>query len=136
MASSLRWTLGSVDIIWHQNNILVDEKGHAILVDFGRSKVVGEVGYSTALLAGSAAYMAPELFPTGEVNIDELFSKESDIYAFAMVCIMVSLKYPQREIRLMAFSRYWQVKLRSRTIRPIKSSLLSSKDGGQWPPVK
>ena len=53
--------------------------------------MIGEVGYSTALLAGSAAYMAPELFPRGEVNIDELFSKESDIYAFGMVCVMVSL---------------------------------------------
>ena len=65
--------------------------GHAVLIDFGRSKIIGEVGYSTALMAGSAAYMAPELFPKGEVNIDELFSKESDIYAFGIVCVMVSL---------------------------------------------
>jgi serine/threonine protein kinase len=60
------------------------------LIDFGRSKVIGEVGYSTALLAGSAAYMAPELFPTGEVNIDELFSTKSDVYAFGMFCFEVS----------------------------------------------
>jgi len=70
------------------NNILVDEPGHAVLSDFGRAKVIGEVGYSTQILAGSAAYMAPELFPSGEVNvnIDDLFSKKSDVYAFGMLC--------------------------------------------------
>jgi serine/threonine protein kinase len=53
--------------------------------------VIGEAGYiSTGLLVGSAAYMAPELFPTEEVNIDELFSKRSDIYAFGMICFEVS----------------------------------------------
>lgn len=36
--------------------------------------------------------MAPELFPQNEheVNVDALFSKNSDVYAFAMVCFEVS----------------------------------------------
>jgi serine/threonine protein kinase len=75
----------------HCKNVLVDELGHALLADFGRAKVIGEVGYSTALLAGSAPYMAPELFPSSEpeVNVNELFSKPSDVYAFSMVCFEI-----------------------------------------------
>jgi serine/threonine protein kinase len=79
---------------------LVDKTGHAILVDFGCSKVIAEAGYSTALLAGSAAYMAPELFPIGEVGIDDLFSKESDVYAFGMVCFEVSYIFEENFILL------------------------------------
>jgi serine/threonine protein kinase len=79
-------------ITFYQTNILIDHEGHARLADFGRAKVVGEAGYNTGFLAGSVEYMAPELFPTPEhdANIDELFSKQSDVYAFAMVCFVVS----------------------------------------------
>ena len=69
--------------------MLVDEAGHARLTDFGRAKVIGEVGYSTQMLAGSAAYMAPELFPLTDANVDNLFSKKSDVYAFGMLCFEV-----------------------------------------------
>jgi serine/threonine protein kinase len=70
----------------------VDEQGHAVLTDFGHAKVIGEVGYSTQRLAGSAVYMAPELFPPSEVNVnvDDLFSKQSDVHAFGMLCYEVS----------------------------------------------
>jgi len=81
--------LHSLDVIHGDlqcHNILVDEQGHAVLADFGRAKVIGEVGYSTRLLAGSAPYMAPELFPPSDVNVDDLFSKKSDVYAFGMLC--------------------------------------------------
>jgi len=71
------------------NNVLVDEAGHARLTDFGRAKVIGEVGYSTQMLAGSAAYMAPELFPLTDANVDNLFSKKSDVYAFGMLCFEI-----------------------------------------------
>lgn len=70
----------------------MDNIGRARLADFGRAKIIGEKGYSTSLLAGCASYMAPELFPTSEpeVDVDALFSKDSDVYAFAMVCFEVS----------------------------------------------
>jgi len=74
----------------YQNNVLVDDTGHAVLTDFGRAKVIGELGYSTQLLAGSAAYMAPELLSPDDVDVDELFSKNSDVYAFGMLCFKVS----------------------------------------------
>jgi len=71
------------------NNVLVNDAGHAVLADFGRAKVIGIVGYSTPMLAGSAPYMAPELFPSGDANTDELFSTMSDVYAFGMLCYEV-----------------------------------------------
>jgi serine/threonine protein kinase len=76
---------------WIQNNVLVNDEGCAVLTDFGRAKVMGDPVFSTPLVAGLAKYMAPELLPaSGEVNVDELFSKKSDIYAFAMFCFEAS----------------------------------------------
>jgi len=68
------------------NNVLVDEEGYAVLTDYGRATVIG---YSTPILAGRAAYMAPELFPANEVNMNELFTKKSDVYAFGMLCFEI-----------------------------------------------
>jgi len=67
------------------NNVLVTEQGRAVLADFCHAKVIGEVGYSTQMLAGSAA----ELFPSSEtnLNVDDQFSKKSDVYAFAMLLL-------------------------------------------------
>lgn len=74
-----------------QKNVLVDEQGHARLVDFGRARVIGEAVYRTAFMAGSAPYMAPELLPSADVvDMHDLFSKQSDVYAFAMSCFEVS----------------------------------------------
>lgn len=55
--------------------------------------------YKTALMAGCAAYMAPELLLLGDdEDVHEVFTKASDIYAFAMNCFEVShaghLTYP------------------------------------------
>jgi len=68
--------------------VLVDETGRARLTDFGRAKVIGAAGYSTQTLAGSAAYMAPELFLSTNVDVDK--SKNSDVYAFGILYFEVS----------------------------------------------
>lgn len=68
--------------------MLIDDHGHALLTDFGRSKKIGASGYATTLMAGSTAHMAPELFPRVEMDLeqmDQLFSKSTDVYALAMV---------------------------------------------------
>jgi len=67
------------------NNVLVDDAINARLSDFGRAKILGEAGYSTALLAGCAPYMAPELFPEDDISVDNLFTPWSDIYGFGML---------------------------------------------------
>jgi len=72
------------------NNILVNASERAILTDFGRARMIGDVFYSTPLMAGTAQYMAPELFPpTDEVEINELFSKKSDVYAFGILSYQI-----------------------------------------------
>lgn len=76
-----------------QKNVLVSDDGHAILTDFGRAKILDELGFDTKSLAGCAAYMAPELFPTDDsVDVDVMFSKESDVYAYAMLCQKVRIQ--------------------------------------------
>jgi serine/threonine protein kinase len=69
---------------------LVDEEGHAQLADFGHARVIGEAIDRTTFVGGSIQYMAPELLPENDVDVDGLFSKQSDVYAFAMSCFEVS----------------------------------------------
>jgi len=71
------------------NNVLVDDAGNARLSDFGRAKILGEAGYSTALHAGGAPYMAPELFPVDDTDVDSLFTWWSDVYAFGMLAFEI-----------------------------------------------
>jgi serine/threonine protein kinase len=71
----------------------VDDSYNARLCDFGRAKVIGDAEYSTALVAGCAPYMAPELFPEDERIVDQLFSPSSDIYAFGMLAFEVNLYF-------------------------------------------
>jgi len=72
-----------------ENNVLVDDAENARLCDFGRAKVIGDAEYSTQLVVGCAPYMAPELFPEDERNVDQLFSQWSDIYAFGMLAFEI-----------------------------------------------
>lgn len=74
---------------------LVDNEGHARLTDFSDAKVIEDENYTTAQsspLAGSIAYMAPELFSSNvaEVDVGKMFMKQVDVYASAMVCFKVS----------------------------------------------
>jgi len=75
-----------VDLVQCQANVLVNEEGHAVLTGFSRAGVIGKEGYSSSLLAGSSAYMAPELLSQTDADVDDLFSKKSDVYAFGMLC--------------------------------------------------
>jgi serine/threonine protein kinase len=78
-----------------QNNVLADDNGGARLADFGRTKVIGVHGYTAHLFAGSAQFMAPELFPDEAEDDEDVelpeppFSPKSDLYAFAVVAFQV-----------------------------------------------
>ena len=79
----------------------MDNSHNVRLCDFGRAKVVGDAEYSTALVAGCAPYMAPELFPEDERIVDQLFSPSSDIYAFGMLAFEVSKHIVSKTLHLL-----------------------------------
>ena len=64
-----------------------------MLADFRAKALLDELSFDSQNLAGCAAYMASELlFPDGNINMD-LFSKESDVYAYAiLVCQKVCIQ--------------------------------------------
>lgn len=86
------------------HNIIMDDTDVACLCDFGRSKIIGHKGYTTALQAGTAKYMAPELMavepPTGDTGENDPLvttdlalipnlTKESDVYGFSMLSLEI-----------------------------------------------
>jgi hypothetical protein len=78
-----------------QNNVLMSDDGTPQLSDFGRSRVIDHIGFTTATLAGSARQLAPEFIQPEEVDSGDgpptviRMTKEGDIYAFAMVALEV-----------------------------------------------
>ncbi|KDQ12063.1 hypothetical protein BOTBODRAFT_430229 [Botryobasidium botryosum FD-172 SS1] len=77
------------------DNILVDNKGHACLSDFGLSRIFQFVktGLTTTTAAGSYRWMAPELlFP--ENDKPAMVTKESDMYALG--CLGIEIFTDQR----------------------------------------
>lgn len=91
----------------------MDDSDNARLCDFGRAKVIGDAEYSTALVAGCIPYMAPELFPEDETNVDELFSPASDIYAFSMLAFEVQSYVAARNPPLIVYHRRSRMKFLS-----------------------
>jgi len=89
MLSLLECVLGVIDVHC-QRHVLVDGHGHAVLTSFGSARVIGDPTYINIPLVGVAEYWAPELWPQIDIDINELFSKKSDIYAFGMLCFEVS----------------------------------------------
>ena len=77
--------LGTV-LIHVQQNILVDDSGHARLADFGLATVTrnpDSVRITSCKPGYTARWAAPEILSEGP------HSKEADIFAFAMVMIEV-----------------------------------------------
>ena len=89
-----------------------------MLADFRANALLDELGFNSQILAGCAAYMASDLLsPDGNINMD-LFSKESDVYAYAIlvyqkVCIQLILSIKEH----LQDSRYSPEKALSLSIR-------------------
>lgn len=67
------------------NNVLISDDGHALLCDFGLTKMMPSRTSTAIKGAGSLRWMAPELWEDAEKSF------ETDVYAFGMtiseVCV-------------------------------------------------
>ena len=69
-----------------QSNILVDEAGCALIADFGHAIIVrdeGPAGNDAEELGSPTRLAAPEILSGG------MFSKQADIFSFAMLMVEV-----------------------------------------------
>lgn len=98
--------------IVRKQNVLIGDDGTPRVCDFGRSRLIDHRGFTTTN-HGLARYMAPELFAvpdqgqwTGDTQPIEPhpLSKESDVYAYAMVAYLVSSAPPRSRRRCTASS--------------------------------
>ncbi|RDB21802.1 Serine/threonine-protein kinase STY17 [Hypsizygus marmoreus] len=77
------------------NNILMHKNGYPLLCDFGRSKILGQAGFTT-VFSGTTRYLAPELLGP-EVEDEEsgisqfvpTLSKQTDVYGFGMIALEI-----------------------------------------------
>jgi serine/threonine protein kinase len=73
-----------------QRNVLIDDDGTPLLCDFGRSRFIGQRGFTTEF-AGTVRYLAPELIDCASNNATPLVTEETDIYAFSMAALEVNI---------------------------------------------
>ena len=118
-------TLFSIVLIGPQANILVDGECHARITDFGLTTVTQNVG-SIRTTFGDRGHTARWTAP--EILIDEgTYSREADVFSFAMVMIEVRWEWVIHIWPLLAItrghSRYSPVTFLGLTIRPIQPFL-------------
>ncbi|KIP01751.1 hypothetical protein PHLGIDRAFT_40751, partial [Phlebiopsis gigantea 11061_1 CR5-6] len=72
----------------HPNNILIDDKRHIQLTDFGLSNFADTSSASaSSATTGAARYMAPEILdPPSSRHSHIRHTPSSDVYSFAMCC--------------------------------------------------
>lgn len=67
----------------HQCNILVDNSNHARIADFGLVMVTQDLNFMQSASSPTSRWTAPEVLEDGP------YSKEADVFSFAMVMIEV-----------------------------------------------
>jgi serine/threonine protein kinase len=77
-------------IVSSKTNILVNDKGEALLCDFGLARLLEYSGCTTDNIVGTARWMAPELIVSGPVLKLPQVTTCTDVWAFAMTALEVS----------------------------------------------
>ncbi|KAJ7195656.1 TKL/TKL-ccin protein kinase [Mycena pura] len=82
------------------HNVLVDKRGVPCICDFGISKILNRLGFTTASV-GTAPYMAPELFfvvdgAPQEGTSSPSTTKSSDVYSFALLVLEIMTSEPPK----------------------------------------
>lgn len=74
--------------------MLIDEKGHAVLADYGLVFIIDSTDFTSAKVVGTCRWTAPELMvpPENEEEYAPTYSFASDVFAFAMIIIEVSCR--------------------------------------------
>ncbi|THH03006.1 hypothetical protein EW145_g6610 [Phellinidium pouzarii] len=84
-------------------NVVVSPKGVPMLIDFGishLSQATSTVDMPTSAKKGSFRWMSPELLSPQDDEIDEIHTKESDIWAFGMTGLEVLTKtFPYAKLK-------------------------------------
>ncbi|KAF8294459.1 kinase-like protein, partial [Clavulina sp. PMI_390] len=78
-------------------NVLIDAEGHALLCDFGLSRIKHEVTRSATTIqeGGNLRYLAPEVLQLLDTNQSFRTTPGSDCYAFAMTILeLATLQKP------------------------------------------
>ena len=78
----------------HAGNVLVDENGTARLADFGLSLLSQGTAYNYGSQHGGGVirFSAPELFEPEQFGLQSSRQTfQSDVYAFACICVEVNL---------------------------------------------
>ncbi|KDQ58035.1 hypothetical protein JAAARDRAFT_34851 [Jaapia argillacea MUCL 33604] len=110
IASALEYLHNLSEPIVHGNlkasNVMITDSGSACIVDLGLSSVVSTANFTTANIAGSCRWMAPEIMNPPDLADDDddyhiPFTTASDVYSFGMTALEIFTgKYPFHHIRL------------------------------------
>jgi serine/threonine protein kinase len=100
-----------------QNNILIDDDGHAVICDFGLSNVLDELVATSSVLACSVRWQAPELIFDEDMNDGDddgeeehppsKLSPASDVWAFGCAAYEVCVSFFLREGKNIALFIYF-----------------------------
>jgi len=82
----------------HQQNVLVNNMGYAMLSDFGLSWILDGLpsGHTTSVQGGTLRYLAPELMGGSDPDEHVYPTTKSDVFAFACTCVQVGRMPPPK----------------------------------------
>ena len=96
-------------------NVLRDSQGRVVLGDFGTGSDIEDAGIGDANLAGTPAYLAPEIFDGGTASV------QSDVYSLGVLLFRLTTgAYPVsgRTLREIQFAHQQKSRVALGTLRP------------------